>query len=200
MTKSCGGGRFVRDGRGIWRYGQDGQPVSGAQDMTMSNLFNFPVDRDVVSVQRGVAIENEILSWCLDYDTELGSTIEVPLDQWRRHDGVIGIWAPELMHEGGIRGMRTDAGDQSDFHDVWRAPIAPVKRQDIKRTALTLEKDLRRRGWVPQSSNGNSAYWEHWRSEQPTLSLAQYLKGYRSPEQSEAAGRSGPEKAADQGA
>ena len=62
MSRSCGGGRFVRDDRGIWRYGFLGQPVSGAQDMTLNNFFNFPTregeEGKFVQVQRGIAIEN----------------------------------------------------------------------------------------------------------------------------------------------
>lgn len=182
MSQCCGGGRFARDSRGVWRYGEDGQPVSGAQDMTLTNLFNFPMEQGVVSVLRGMAIENEILSWCLEYDTEVGATIEIPLPVWSTHDRVIGIWAPELMQEGGIRGLQFDEPTQPlGIHGVSNSPVAPTKRADIKRTSFVLERDLRRKGWVPQTSisNGTSAYWEHWRSEHPQLTLAQYLKGYR---------------------
>lgn len=187
MNQSCGGGRFVRDSRGIWRYGEDGQPVSGAQDMTLTNLFNFAMEPGVVIVLRGMAIENEILSWCLDYDTEVGSSIEVPLPDWLAHDTVIGIWAPELVQEGGIRGLRCDRVGEEYEPGIWDSPIAPTKRADIKQTAFSLERDVRRKGWVPQHSNGNSAYWEQWRAKQPKLTLAQYLKGYRTSQEAEAA-------------
>lgn len=155
--------------------------------MTLTNLFNFAMEQGRVSVQRGMALENEVLSWCLDYDTEIGSTIEVPLPEWLAHDTVIGVWAPELVQEGGIRGLRCDKSGDPYNQDVWSAPVAPTKRWDVRHAALGLERDVRRKGWIPQHSNGTSAYWEAWRSKQPKLTLAQYLKGYRTAEEAEAA-------------
>jgi len=165
MSLSCGGGRFVRDGRGVWRYGERGQPVSGAQDMTLSNFFNFPAhdgnDGRVVEVSRGVALEHQSLDFCLDFDTGVGSTIDVPQTIWDRHDEVIGIWAPELQEEGGMRGMKLDAGSQLDW--VWHAPVAPTKPHDIRTMAASFRRHLRRKGWVPQEVNGISVSWEPWR-------------------------------------
>lgn len=155
--------------------------------MTLSNLFNFPTEQGTVKVQRGMAMENQILAWCLEYDDEIGPVIEVPAHDWQARDQVIGVWAPELVQEGGIRGLRCDTSEEHPHVEgVWGSPVAPTKRADIQRTALTLERDLRRKGWIAQQSNGKTAYWEHWRSEQPELSLAQYLTGYRTVEEAEA--------------
>ena len=176
MSRSCGGGRFVRDDLGVWRYGVHGQPVSGAQDMTLSNFFNFPThDGDeghVVQVQRGVALENHSLDFCLDFDTGVGSTIEVPLKIWDQHDEVIGLWAPELKEEGGMRGMKFDTGNVLDW--VWQTPVAPTKPHDIGKMAAGFRRHLRRKGWVPQEVNGLSVSWEPWR-ENPMESGPRYL-------------------------
>jgi hypothetical protein len=176
MSRSCGGGRFVRDDRGVWRYGAHGQPVSGAQDMTLSNFFNFVTQEraggEVVEVLRGVALEDRSLEFCLDFDTGVGSAIDVPLHIWDQHDEVIGIWAPELKEEGGMRGMKFDAGGGSDW--VWQAPVAPTKPHDIHKMAASLRRHLRRKGWAPQEVNGFSVYWEPWR-ENPRESGPRFL-------------------------
>ena len=179
MNQSCGGGRFVRDARGVWRYGADGQPVSGAQDMTLTNFFNFPIEQrpsgSVVLVPRGMALENQSLDFCLDLDTGAGATIPVPMEVWKKHDAVIGIWAPELKHEGGIRGMKFDVPEESAPRPaVWEAPVAPTKPHDIKHMTTSLKRHLRRKGWAPQELDGFTAYWEPWRDD-PRESGPRYL-------------------------
>ena len=176
--QSCGNGRFIRDPRGVWRYGEDGQPVSGAQDMTLTNFFNFPVEQRpagaVVLVSRGIALENESLAFCLEHDPGPGTTtIPVPLEVWQRHDRVIGIWAPELKDEGGIRGMKFD--ELSHFRESeWESPVAPTKPHDIRNMAASLKRNLRRKGWAPQELEGFTAYWEPWR-ENPREAGPRYL-------------------------
>lgn len=177
MEQSCGSGRYYRDHRGVWRYGENGQPVSGAQDMTLTNFFNFPVehrpDGATVLIARGMALENESLAFCLDHDTGSGATIRVPLEIWTRHDRVIGIWAPELREEGGIRGMKFD-DSVTPRASEWESPVAPTKPHDIRHMAETLKRNLRRKGWAPQELEGFTAYWEPWR-EDPREAGPRYL-------------------------
>jgi hypothetical protein len=168
MPQSCGGGRFVRDARGVWRYGESGQPVSGAQDMTLSNFFNFPKTPDgkLVLVPRGYALENQSLDFCLDYDSGSGSTIVVPVEAWQKNDRVVGVWAPELQQEGGIRGMKFDGAESGPRPAVWEAPVAPTKPHDIRNMAPSLRRDLRRKGWAPQVLDGFTAYWERYKPKE----------------------------------
>ena len=178
MGASCGSGRFVRDSRGVWRYGEDGQPVSGAQDMTLTNFFNFPTEKragaEVILVPRGIAMENHSLDFCLDFDSGSGSVIAVPIDVWRKHDRVIGIWAPELKEEGGMRGIKFDKPDGGPPSSVWEAPVAPTKPHEIKDMAPSLKRHLRRKGWAPQELDGFTAYWEPWR-QNPREAGPRYL-------------------------
>jgi hypothetical protein len=146
--------------------------------MTLTNFFNFPTeDRPggkVVLVARGMALENQSLDFCLDYDSGSGSTIAVPFEVWKKHDSVIGIWAPELQHEGGIRGMKFDGPVSGPRPSVWEAPVAPTKPHDIRHMASSLRRDLRRKGWVPQVLEGFIASWEPWR-ENPRESGPRFL-------------------------
>lgn len=174
MENSCGQGRYFRDEDGVWRYGPGGRAVFGAQDMTWTNLFDFPrgvtEKGEVVHVARGLAMDNKSLSWCLKWD-EGGPTIDVPVDEWEAHDEIIGIWAPELQHEGGIRGMKFDALTEHDGSSLYpNLPVAPNRPppERVRRFSI-LEKDLRRktrmgepikvkkRGWIP--------WWDRPRSD-----------------------------------
>lgn len=136
----------------------------GAQDMTWTNYFDFPRSftegGEVVHVSRGLAMENKALSWCMRWDVG-GPTIDVPLDEWDAHDEVIGIWAPELQHEGGIRGMKFDSLQDPSDSIYANVPVAPNRpAPDRIRRFTLLERDLRRKtmqgepikvkkGWTP---------------------------------------------------
>lgn len=132
-------------------------PVRGGRDMTLSNFFNFELVENgsgpVVRVPRGLALENYLLEFCAEFDTG-GADIDVPAEAWAEHDDVIGIWAPELQHEGGVRGMRLDKPRQEgDPIDRWEPPLAPNRpSSDPYKPITEMEIDIRRRtswGFAP---------------------------------------------------
>ncbi|MEX2588506.1 MAG: hypothetical protein WD602_11035 [Actinomycetota bacterium] len=166
ITASCGKGRFYREDNGVWRYGPGGRAVFGGQDMTLTNFFDFPrgvTDQgEVVHVARGLAMEDKLLSWCLEWDRG-APTIDVPVAEWDRRDEVIGIWAPELQHEGGIRGMKFDSlQDQSDSIYA-NVPIAPNRPPpDRVRGFTLLERDLRRKTKAAEPIRVKKKNWVPW--------------------------------------
>lgn len=106
---AAGGGRYQRDAAGVWRYAETDEPVPGASDMTISNLYNCRVNAGMVEVPRALAYREAELRWCLAYrpagddahvptDPDSGrAVIRVPVDEWdRRAREVIGMWAPGL--------------------------------------------------------------------------------------------------------
>jgi hypothetical protein len=132
-------------------------PVRGGRDMTLTNFFNFEqVETDngpVVRVPRGLALENYLLEFCAEFDTG-GPEIDVPAEAWAEHDDVIGIWAPELQHEGGVRGVRLDKPRrEGDPLDQWEPPLAPNRpSSDPYKPISEMETDIRRRtswGFAP---------------------------------------------------
>ena len=125
--------------------------------MTLSNFFNFELVENgsgpVVRVPRGLALENYLLEFCAEFDTG-GPDIDVPTEAWAEHDDVIGIWAPELQHEGGVRGMRLEKPRQEgDPIERWEPPLAPNRpSSDPYRPITEMETDIRRRtswGFAP---------------------------------------------------
>lgn len=114
MRSACNG-TYRRHDDG-WRYPW-GNPVPGAEDMTISSLYNLPVygagHGRWVAVPPTLARNEPELAWCLDHpaadeemiarwrqrtpgDLEVG-TLMVPLDEWDGHAREpIGMWAPEL--------------------------------------------------------------------------------------------------------
>ncbi len=137
-------------------------PVRGGRDMTLSNFFNFEqVETEggpVVRVPRGMVLENYVLDFCKEWDGG-GPTIEVPLTSWHEHDEVIGIWAPELQHEGGVRGLRRDPPRQpGDPPPSWQPPLAPNRPDtDPYKPVSEMETDIRRRtawGFAPLKGLG----------------------------------------------
>jgi hypothetical protein len=132
-------------------------PVRGGRDMTLSNFFNFDqVETSAgpaVRVPRGLLLENYLLEFCSEFDTG-GPSVDVPLATWEEHDEVIGIWAPELQHEGGVRGVRLDRERQpGDPAEAWEPPLAPHRQSsDPYKPISEMETDLRRRtswGFAP---------------------------------------------------
>lgn len=141
----------------MWLYGRDGKAVRGGRDMTLSNFFNFELlETDVgpvVRVPRGLLLENYLLEFCSEWDMG-GPVIDVPAIKWEEHDDVIGIWAPELQHEGGVRGVRLDALRRpGDGLDPWEPPLAPNRpSSDPYKPITEMETDIRRRtswGFAP---------------------------------------------------
>lgn len=130
--------------------------------MTLTNFFNFEragTDAGtVVKVPRGMLLENYVLEFCKEFDTG-GPIIDVPLASWDEHDEVIGIWAPELQQEGGVRGLRLDpplkAGDQPP---VWQPALAPNRPDsDPYKPVTEMEFDVRKRtawGFAPLKGIG----------------------------------------------
>lgn len=122
--------------------------------MTLTNLYNFEeaetLGGTVVRVPRGMLLENYLLKFCLEWDTG-GPVVEVPLAAWREHDEIIGVWAPELQHEGGVRGVRADRPGNDPAG--WEPPIAPNRPlTDPYKPLSEMEADVRRRtawGFVP---------------------------------------------------
>lgn len=118
--RTAGDGRYTRGGDGVWRHADTGDPVVGAEDMTISSLYNLPVLGGSVIVPRSLAHNEPELAWCLAYDSTDGTTLDrgrargrrrdpnipddamrVPLAEWdARAREPIGMWAPEL-HRGG---------------------------------------------------------------------------------------------------
>lgn len=126
--------------------------------MTLSNFFNFEQAGTVVRVPRGMVLENYLLEFCNEFDTG-GPIIEVPLATWSQHDQVIGIWAPELQQEGGVRGMKLDPPrEPGDPLPDWQPPFAPNRPStDPYRPISEMEADVRRRaswGFTPLKSLG----------------------------------------------
>lgn len=125
--------------------------------MTLSNFFNFErIDTGigtVVRVPRGMLLENYLLAFCSEWDTG-GPTVDVPASSWDERDEVIGIWAPELQHEGGVRGVRLDRPrGNEDPKLTWEPPLAPNRpSSDPYKPLMEMETDIRRRaswGFVP---------------------------------------------------
>lgn len=125
--------------------------------MTLSNFFNFErIDTDagtVVRVPRGMLLENYLLEFCSEWDAG-GPTVDVPAPSWDEHDRVIGIWAPELQHEGGVRGVRLDQPRKpGDPAPTWEPPLAPNRpSSDPYKPIMEIETDIRRRaswGYAP---------------------------------------------------
>lgn len=156
MHLSCGRGRFVRDEAGVWRYGVDGLPVHGGQDMTMTNFFNFTrrlgAGGAFVQVSRGLAMEDGSLAWVFSWDSGTGPTIDVPLDEWDKRDRVIGVWAPELKQEGGMRGLKLDAGlGDAGPEGIGEAAVAPPLplQEEPETPASPSDGGIRKRIWSP---------------------------------------------------
>lgn len=134
----------------MWRYGPDGMAVPGGRDMTLSNFYNFETleteSGPVVRVPRGLVLENYLLEFCAEWDLG-GPTIDVPAEVWAKQDRVIGVWAPELQHEGGVRGIRLDPPrEDGDPLPPWQPPLAP-NRPDTNpyKPISEMETDIRRR-------------------------------------------------------
>lgn len=150
ISLTCDNGRFFRDDRGVWRYGPDGTPVPGGRDMTLSNFFNFEqVETEagpMVRMPRGLVLENYLLEFCKEWDGG-GPLIDVPLSSWTEHDRVIGVWAPELQHEGGVRGVRLDPPrEPGEPLPPWLPPLAPNRPDsDPYKPISEMETDIRRR-------------------------------------------------------
>ena len=132
-------------------------PVRGGRDMTLSNFFNFEqVESDagpVLKVPRGMLLENYLLDFCNEWDTG-GAFIEVPASAWAERDEVVGIWAPELQEEGGVRGVRLDPPrNPGDPLPQWEPPFAPNRpSSDPYKPVTEMEADIRRRtswGFAP---------------------------------------------------
>ena len=118
MTTTCCGGHYERGEDGAWRYAGSRDLVPGAQDMTLSSLYNLPITRDGagrahVIVPASLARNEPDLAWCLDAATGPArdpghlrgddrdpnipvDALLVPLGVWEEHDRVVGLWAPEL--------------------------------------------------------------------------------------------------------
>lgn len=132
-------------------------PVKGGRDMTLSNFFNFESAETaagpVVQVPRGMFLENYLLEFCAEWDTG-GAFVEVPASAWEERDEVIGIWAPELQQEGGVRGVRLDRErDPGEPLESWHPPLAPNRpSSDPYKPVSEMETDIRRRtswGFAP---------------------------------------------------
>jgi len=129
--------------------------------MTLSNFFNFEqVETEngpVVRVPRGMVLENYVLQFCTEWD-EGGPVMDIPLTSWNEHDEVIGVWAPELQHEGGVRGLRMDPPQESGGPPPWHLPLAPNRPDtDPYKPVSEMEVDVRRRtswGFTPLKGIG----------------------------------------------
>ncbi|HEX2054363.1 MAG TPA: hypothetical protein VHJ78_11645 [Actinomycetota bacterium] len=137
-------------------------PVKGGRDMTLSNFFNFEtIQTDAgptVQVPRGMMIENYLLEFCKEWDTG-GPIVNVPLTSWEEHDEVIGIWAPELQQEGGVRGLKADPPlKPGEPLPEWQPPFAPNRpSSDPYKSITEIEADVRKRtswGFTPLRSLG----------------------------------------------
>lgn len=134
--------------------------------MTWTNFFDFPrgtTDKgEVVHVTRGLAMEDKALAWCLEWD-EGGPTIDIPAAEWNKRDEVIGIWAPELQHEGGIRGMKFDSLNEQSDSIYANVPVAPNRPSpDRVRRFTLLERDLRRKTKAAEPIKVNKKGWVPW--------------------------------------
>ena len=95
--------KFFRDMDGVWRYASTGVPVPGAEDMTISNFYNFRILSGFVEVPIGLAHEELDLRFALKFsaiatgDYKGRKVIRVPVDVWDQHAYLpIGMWAPEI--------------------------------------------------------------------------------------------------------
>lgn len=105
-TITTGGGRYRRDPDGTWRYADSGVEVPGAEDMTISSLYNLEIRRGEVLVPRELAEREDELAWCLEAgdDGRLPGVIRVPVAEWdRRAAEPLGMWAPELADDPQVR-------------------------------------------------------------------------------------------------
>lgn len=110
-----GGGTYRRDGTGTWRYTVDGDPVPGAQDLLLGDLFHPDVHEDGerrVVPRHWVGLRpGHPLAWVTPFG-ELGTREPylVPVDEWEGHrDDVVGMLAPEL-HPTQLVGVEEVAG------------------------------------------------------------------------------------------
>lgn len=97
---------YRRDRRGRWRYTRSGRPVPGARDLTLSDLYNFALDADIVLVPTSLAGADELM-WCrrvavgeraIFLDGLPLVVLEVPGEEWEaRQYAPIGLVAPELI-------------------------------------------------------------------------------------------------------
>ena len=98
-----GGGTYRRDEAGVWRYTVGGEPVPGARDLRLGELYDpeaHPDDPTLRVVPRHwVGLRpGHPLAWAMAYG-ELGTRTPflVPADEWSSHvDNVVGMLAPEL--------------------------------------------------------------------------------------------------------
>ena len=109
-----GSGSYRRDPDGTWRYTVGGDPVPGARDLLLGDLYRPESDDDpelghdvVVVPRQWVGLRpGHPLAWVTEHG-ELGSRepFRVPSDTWRAHlDDVVGMDAPEL-HPGHLLGV-----------------------------------------------------------------------------------------------
>jgi predicted DNA-binding transcriptional regulator AlpA len=89
---------YQRDDEGIWRYTITGQPVPGARDLTLANLYRFPVENNRIQVPAHLAATDPALSWCLNpHRSSDDGPLTVTVKEWdRRAAQPLGIDAPEL--------------------------------------------------------------------------------------------------------
>lgn len=119
--RTAGDGRYIRDADG-WYHAESGVPVEGAEDMTISSLYNLPVYGPWAIVPRSLARNEPNLTWCLAYADTDGTVLDaghrrgwprnrdipvdamlVPLAEWdARAREPIGMWAPELAAAAGL--------------------------------------------------------------------------------------------------
>ncbi len=98
-----GGGTYRRDEAGVWRYTVGGEPVPGARDLRLGELYDpeaHPDDPGLRVVPRHwVGLRpGHPLAWAAAYG-ELGTRTPflVPADEWSSHvENVVGMLAPEL--------------------------------------------------------------------------------------------------------
>jgi len=116
-TATDGGAAYWRDGAGQWRYSGGGDPVPGAQDLRLRDLFDPPagVVHDEAGEARSVRLvprawarrtPGHPLTWVYDYAVLGGrDDIAVPAEVWEERAGqVVAMAAPEL-HPHNLHGV-----------------------------------------------------------------------------------------------
>lgn len=172
---TAGGGAYHRDNQAVWRYVATGDPVPGAQDLTLATLYpdlEQVDDEPAVHVPDQLVASDEDLAWVRDVaagPTERDTTAQapshsptpgwstvwtVPLAEWQaRAHHPVGMLAPELHAE-----YMLDLHGLTSYLDMGYQTV----------------RDYRGRGQLPepQAYAGGSPLWarpviDHWHHHWP---------------------------------